>query len=170
MLNPTGLAARLTPRRRLLLAALAGLAVLAAAGAFASLPGRGRLAGPVPATLLQVIDGDTIAVRARIWIDQDIDTLVRIAGIDAPELNGKCARERAAALVAREFLRALLAGSGGAPGKPSGALVLRDIRNDKYGGRVIARVFAASGRDVAEALLAAKLVHAYAGRARAGWC
>ncbi len=55
------------------------------------------LSGPVPATVIEVMDGDTVKVRARIWLGQDLSTRVRLAGIDAPELNGGCARERALA-------------------------------------------------------------------------
>jgi endonuclease YncB( thermonuclease family) len=63
------------------------------------------LAGPVPARLVAVIDGDTIRVRARIWLDQEVETAVRLFGIDAPELTGACAAERALALDARDFRR-----------------------------------------------------------------
>ena len=33
-----------------------------------------RLAGPIPARVLAVIDGDTIEVQARIWLGQEINT------------------------------------------------------------------------------------------------
>ena len=35
------------------------------------------LPGPIPAALVRVIDGDTIEVRARIWLDLDLTTRVR---------------------------------------------------------------------------------------------
>jgi hypothetical protein len=50
------------------------------------------LNGPVNAELLRVIDGDTIEVRARIWLGLDLTTRVRLSGIDAPELDGACWR------------------------------------------------------------------------------
>ena len=59
-----------------------------------------RLAGPVQAEVLRVLDGDTGEVEARIWLGQTLRTLVRIRGADTPELHGKCARERDLALVA----------------------------------------------------------------------
>ena len=158
--------ARLGPHRRLIVVVIAGLAILAGLGAFAAQPRRGQFEGPVRAILLDVIDGDTLAVRARIWIDQDIETRVRIAGIDAPELKGKCAAEIALAQKAREFLRLRL---GRADGQPA-EIILREIRNDKYGGRVIARVLGASGEDIAAALLSAGLAHAYDGGKRESWC
>ena len=51
------------------------------------------ISGPVMAQVLRVIDGDTIAVRAQIWIGQSVETRVRIVGVDTPELRGRCALE-----------------------------------------------------------------------------
>ena len=48
------------------------------------------LTGPVAAIVERVVDGDTLAVRARVWLGQDIHVLVRIRGIDAPELKANC--------------------------------------------------------------------------------
>ena len=57
-----------------------------------------------------MIDGDTIVVRARIWLGQEVETRVRLAGADAPELNGGCEVERRLARRARDFVRAKAAG------------------------------------------------------------
>ena len=78
-----------------LLCAAAYTGLSAAAWADSDLP------GPIPAALVRVIDGDTIEVRARIWLDLDLTTRVRLAGIDAPELNGACPEERRRAEEAR---------------------------------------------------------------------
>ncbi|MFQ5466725.1 MAG: thermonuclease family protein [Kiloniellaceae bacterium] len=128
-----------------------------------SAPAAERLGGPVPAQVVRVIDGDTIQVRARIWLDQEVETRVRLDGVDAPELKARCARERAMAVQARAFLDQRLA----APGAP---VFLSDIRYGKYAGRVLARVRDASGADLAEALIAAGLARPYAGKRRASWC
>ena len=65
-----------------------------------------RLAGPYPAEVERIVDGDTLAVRVAIWLEQDLNVLVRIRGIDAPELRGRCDDEtdrgREAATVALE--------------------------------------------------------------------
>ncbi len=103
------------------------------------------MAGPVAAELLRVIDGDTIEVRAQIWLELDLTTRVRLAGIDAPELNGACAEERRLAQIARTALGDILG---------LGPLRLANIRHDKYGGRVIADVLLGNGRNVAAAMLA----------------
>lgn len=122
---------------------------------------RRTVAGPVRAHLLRVVDGDTIEVLARIWPDHFVETLVRLAGIDAPELRGRCAEEVAQAERAKARLAALLAG---------GHLELVDVRYGKYAGRVVARVLTADGRDVAAILLVEKLVRPYDGGRREPWC
>ena len=119
-----------------------------------------RLAGPVPAEVLRVIDGDTLEVRAHIWLGQQIETLLRIYGIDAPELKAKCAAERAAARRARD---ALVERIGDQP------VMLRDIRFEKYAGRVMSRV-ESGGTDVGRALIGDGLVRSYAGKKRERWC
>jgi endonuclease YncB( thermonuclease family) len=117
--------------------------------------------GPVPARVLEVVDGDTIFVRARIWLGQDVEIHVRLAGVDAPEIKGRCPYERRLAQRARDLVAA----------KVGGAMIrLLDVRRDKYGSRVVARVESASGEDLAGALRRAGLAHAYGGGARRPWC
>lgn len=120
------------------------------------------LAGPVPATVLEVVDGDTITVRARIWLGQAIETRVRLAGIDTPELRGACATERNLAARARDRLAEQLSGR---------RVTLTEIRHGTYAGRVVATVSADGTPDVGRALLDAGLARAYAGRGRRpDWC
>lgn len=140
------------------LALPAALAALCGAAATAA----ETLAGPVPAEVLRVTDGDTLEMRARIWLGQDIAIRVRLAGIDAPERRSRCAAERALARDAEEALAKLV--RDGAP------LSLVDIRYGKYAGRVLARVLDASGADIGAALVAAGPARAYDGRTRAPWC
>ncbi len=45
---------------------------------------RQDIPGPILARVVEVIDGDTILVEARIWLDQVVTTRVRLAGVDAP--------------------------------------------------------------------------------------
>ncbi|WP_029010504.1 thermonuclease family protein [Azospirillum halopraeferens] len=134
------------------------LALLAAA------PAAGReppLPGPIAADVLEVVDGDTLAVRATIWLGQRVETRVRIDGIDTPELRGRCAEEKRLAQSARTLLGQLV------DGRP---VQLLQIRNDKFGGRVRARVVTAAGTDVASALIDAGLARPYAGEQRRPWC
>ena len=61
-----------------------------------------------PAEVLRVIDGDTFEARVRVWPGLDVDTHVRLRGIDAAELHARCADELAKAQAARTALQALL--------------------------------------------------------------
>ncbi len=116
------------------------------------------LKGPVSASVERVIDGDTIKMRAQIWIDQELVISVRVAGIDAPELfRPKCAAEKARAREAKTFVENFLS---------SGEAVLRDVAYGKYAGRVVARIEAA-GADLGEALVAEGLA---VNGARGSWC
>ena len=119
----------------------------------------GELGGPVTARVLRVVDGDTIAVEVRLWLDLHLTTLVRVAEIDAPELDGSCERERSLAEAARTFLDMRLAGS---------MVRLSDIQRDKYNGRVVAQVMMEDGAMLASALMTEGLASPY-GSGRS-WC
>jgi endonuclease YncB( thermonuclease family) len=119
------------------------------------------ISGPVAADVIRVIDGDTLAVRARIWIGLDIVVSARIRGIDTPELNGKCDREKALAEAARGHLVSVVA---------AGKVRLRQIENDKYAGRVLADIVTDDGSDLRDAMLASGLARPYDGGGRDPWC
>jgi micrococcal nuclease len=121
---------------------------------------RDALAGPVRAPIQRVVDGDTLEVRATIWLGQSLRILVRIDGIDAPELRASCEQERRSAEAARDFLKLRLEGR---------EILLTNVAYDKFGGRVRADVADAQG-DIAQALLSAGLVRAYGGERREPWC
>ncbi len=122
---------------------------------------RDPIPGPVPALVVDVIDGDTVLVRARIWLGQEVVTRVRLDGVDTPELRGKCPAARRLAREARAFVQARVGGR---------QVILRDIQYGKYAGRVVARIQTPDGDDLADALIAAGLGHVYGGGARAPWC
>ena len=111
--------------------------------------------------MVAVVDGDTLSVRAHIWLGQEVTTLVRLADIDAPELKGECESERARARAARAHLERLVAG---------GPVTLAQIRYEKYAGRVMAHVATADGQDLSQRMIAAGLVRAYDGGKRDPWC
>ena len=119
------------------------------------------LSGSQPAQVLRVIDGDTFEARVRIWPGMDVTTLVRLRGVDAPELRGRCVGERAQALAARDALMTLLR---------EGAVAVARVTQDKYGGRVDADVSTAQTADVGQALIAAGVARRYDGGKRGGWC
>lgn len=119
------------------------------------------LPGPVQAVVDRVVDGDTIAVRARIWLGQEVSVLVRVRGIDAPERRGRCAEERRLAERATAVMAEAVA---------DGRLGLRQVERDKYGGRVVADVVLVDGGDLAGRLLESRTVRPYGSGGRASWC
>lgn len=130
-------------------------------------PADKHIAGPVRAQVEKVVDGDTLAVRALIWLGQEVRVNVRLANIDTPELRGGCALERELAVRARDFIGAVLraADASAEPG-----IMLYDIDQDKFGGRVVARVTDRAGADLAQALLRAGLARNYNSGKRGDWC
>jgi len=156
-----------------LLAVLAPYWLLLMPGNGAALAEEAALAGPIAVEQARVIDGDTLEVIALIWLDQRITTRVRLLGVDTPETHSKCLAEREAAARATRLAQNWL--------ETHAPLVLRDLRHDKYGRRVVARVQSAretaapgSGQavraDLAEALLAAGLARRYDGGTKQHWC
>ena len=104
------------------------------------------IAGPVDAVVERVVDGDTVRVSARIWVDQYVSVSVRLKDVDAPELfRPQCPAEKEKAQAAKDFVEGMLG---------AGAVTLRDITHDKYGGRVAAYLQTSSGDDVGDALIA----------------
>ena len=116
----------------------------------------------VYARVMSVYDGDTFTAEADVWPGHTIETRVRISGVDTPEVGGrsKCDREQQAGVRARTRLSELL---------NAGDVLLKEVRNDKYAGRVLARVVA-GGLDVANVLLAEGLAREYHGGKRFEWC
>ena len=117
--------------------------------------------GPVQAKVERVVDGDTVVVRARVWLDQEVVTHVRLRGLDTPEMHGKCADERQMAQDAKQFLEDHIGGQ---------TITLSDVSFDKYGGRVLANAKTEDGRVVSEWVIAEGLGRSYGGHKRGSWC
>lgn len=97
------------------------------------------------------VDGDTLRIG---------DTLVRVMGLDAPEMHGRCPRESNLARAARDRLSELIA--RGVRIEPHG--------RDRYG-RLLAVVRESHGRDVAAILISEGFARPYDGHGRrAPWC
>lgn len=137
------------------------IAVLTLAASTAAAAAGQPMPGPFAARVERVIDGDSLAVRVDLWPGLQVATIVRLRGIDAPELAGRCPEERRRAAAARDALAALVG---------DGTVSLAAVETDKYGGRVVADVADAEGRPLAEALVDAGLARPYDGGRRDGWC
>ena len=85
-----------------------------------------------------------------------------LANVDTPEMHGACESETKRANAARERLVQLV---------PRGTVVeLKNIKDDKYVGRIDANVILPDGRDVGRVLINEKHGRPYGGGKRAGWC
>ncbi len=115
----------------------------------------------IPVDIIRVIDGDTVEVRAHVWLDQMIVTRVRLRSIDAPELRAGCPEEARKAAAARDALVTLL---------DSGRIYLTGLGRDKYGGRVLGDLLTAEGQSISSRMLTTGHARPYAGGKRQGWC
>ena len=118
--------------------------------------------GPVPGHVIHVVDGDTIRVRARIWLGQEVETNVRLAGVDTAEVHAHCDYERTMSIRATDYVTRVLGDGDG--------IALMDINYDKYGRRVVARIITPSGQDLSSLLLKTGLARAYDGGRKQSWC
>jgi endonuclease YncB( thermonuclease family) len=60
--------------------------------------------GPFRATVVRVIDADTIEVNVELWPDLLQTATIRVRGIDAPEARSTCESEKALGLEAKEWV------------------------------------------------------------------
>ncbi len=119
------------------------------------------LHGPMTGQVLKVLDGDTVSVKIHVWIGQEVETSLRINGIDAPEMKGKCEKERSMAAAARRELLRLV------NDKP---VTIYNVRLEKYAGRVLADVQTSGGINISQHMLDKGLVRPYGGKKRQPWC
>jgi endonuclease YncB( thermonuclease family) len=137
------------------------LPVLALAAAIGGAAGKERLAGSFVARVTEVIDGDTLSVEVPVWLGLDLDTKVRLRGIDAPELHGRCPQEKDLAIAAKRHLAR----------ETTAQVTLTNVEGDKYYGRVEADVTTVpDGLNLSAAMLSSGLARAYDGGRRGGWC
>jgi micrococcal nuclease len=138
-----------------------GMVVMAVIAGPAAAAAAERLPGPFVATVVEVIDGDTLSVEVPVWLGVALSTKVRLKGIDTPELHGRCPREKSLAAEARRRLT-----DAATP-----QVRLTNVEGDKYYGRVEADVATVpDGLDLSAVMLASGLARPYDGGKRRGWC
>ena len=133
----------------------------AASPALAQIPVQIPPMPAVSALVTGAYDGDTLHVEAAVWPDVVWTGSVRVLGIDTPEIRGGCDRERRLAVVARDHVRELLVDE---------SVVLTDIENDKYAGRVLANVHLDNGELLGDRLIQLGYAQPYDGGTRRDWC
>jgi len=108
-----------------------------------------------------VYDGDTFRVDLK---DSGNDFFtknipVRILGIDAPEIRGKCLSEKNKAIKSRDYLRKILSGE---------KIVLKNVGHDKYF-RLLADVYV-DEKSVKDLMLKNNFAGEYNGSKKISWC
>ena len=111
--------------------------------------------------LVSVYDADTFRVDVNGWppiVGENMP--IRVLGVDAPEIRGKCALEKEQARAAKAFtLQALENGK---------TVELRNLKRGKYF-RFLADVFI-DGENLASMLIKQGHARPYDGGTRQGWC
>ena len=110
--------------------------------------------------IVGVVDGDSLRVDTACLLPPPEVTLVRLSGIDAPELRGKCSEERRMAAQARKFVWQRIVGAGRVDVQQAG--------REKYGRPLVAVVL--DGHDLASDLIMRGIARRYSGEARLPWC
>ena len=107
-----------------------------------------------PADITRVLDGDTVDLKFRIWVDLVKEARIRLLGIDAPEIRGE---EKLRGLITAAYLKDRITGRR--------AYLKTDGKSDKYG-RLLGIILVASddGKtkiDLNKEMLEKELVKAY---------
>lgn len=111
--------------------------------------------------ITSIYDADTFRANIAGWPEIVGKRMsIRINGVDAPEIRGKCQAEKIAARKAKQHTVSML--------RNAKRIELRNVKRGKYF-RLLADVYA-DGRSVASELITAGLARPYAGGTRGGWC
>lgn len=113
---------------------------------------------------VKITDGDTIKldVSKESPMIKKLGLSVRIKGIDTPEKapRAKCKKESELGQQATKFTTDLVGNK---------ELLLSQVENDHYGGRIVANV-KVGGVDIAQELLKKGLARIYNGEKKKSWC
>lgn len=116
-----------------------------------------------PVVVKYIIDGDTFI--GDVLLADGLEVLsvsIRLRNVDTPEIHGQCDTEIRKALYAKQRLEELI---------PLGTIIeIKNIKNDKYPGRIDANVYDSVNRDVGLVLVRENVGRAYSGGKRESWC
>ena len=112
--------------------------------------------------ILRVVDGDTIEIKNECF-PTELKLSIRVLGIDTPEKGSraKCEKEAKLAEKASKFTKEFI-------GKNKTA-TFRNIKWDKYGGRLLADV-EINGKSLSDELIKNGLARSYDGKKKGSWC
>ena len=111
--------------------------------------------------IVSVYDGDTFTITVKEWptiIGYRIK--IRLSGVDAPEIKGKCPEEIDAAKKAKEYAITALT--------TAKKVELRSMQRDKYF-RILADVYV-DDQNLSKLLIDNNLALPYGGKTKTNWC
>jgi micrococcal nuclease len=111
---------------------------------------------------LEIVDGDTFKTNLIGLPDSLRKVSVRIKGIDTPEIKGKCLQEIEKAIEAKSKLKEIISDYS--------AITVKNVKWDKYGGRILGDVYLSNGNNVASEMISSGLARPYSGGSRTSWC
>lgn len=116
-----------------------------------------------PVRVAYIIDGDTFVGDVLLADKTEVMSVkVRLRNVDTPELHGICESEIRRAKYAKQRLGELI---------PVDSVVeIKNVKNDKYAGRIDANVYDSANRDVGNVLVKEKVGRPYNGEKRKSWC
>lgn len=114
--------------------------------------------------VIEVVDGDTIKVEAK-WLPSPLkpEILIRIAGVDTPELGwkGHCQEEKDLAEKAKKFSEKFI--------REATDVRIEVVGFDKYGGRLLGDIWI-DHKQLSRELVYAGLAQYYFGEKKPEWC
>jgi endonuclease YncB( thermonuclease family) len=116
--------------------------------------------------VLRTVDGDSLEI-ANQFLPEELKLFVRAKGVDTPEKapHAKCEKENALGQKATIFTKKAIENAQ----KNNQKITFTEIKWDKYGGRIVAKVFI-NNIDLAQDLIKNGLGRAYYGEKKKSWC
>jgi len=116
--------------------------------------------------VIRVVDGDTMEI-ANEFLPQELKLFVRVKGVDTPEKapRAKCEKENILAQKASNYTKNLIEKAQ----KNHQKITFSEIKWDKYGGRIVAKVMI-NENDLGLELIKRGLARIYNGEKKKTWC
>jgi len=116
--------------------------------------------------VLRIVDGDSLEI-ANEFLPQELKLFVRIKGIDTPEKTprAKCEKENILAQKASNYTKNSIEKAQ----KNHQKITFSEIKWDKYGGRIVAKVMI-DDNDLGQELVKRGLARIYRGEKKKTWC
>ena len=116
--------------------------------------------------VIRIVDGDTLEISNE-FLPQELKLFVRIKGIDTPEKapRAKCIKENNLAQKASNYTKNSIEKAQ----KKHQKITFSEVKWDKYGGRIVAKVMIGD-IDLGQQLLENGLARVYNGEKKKTWC